>query len=621
MPVVSVGRDKLFALLGRTMTEEEFDHLCFEFGIELDDVTSEKEQQIKERGVAEEGASEEVIYRIDVPANRYDLLCAEGLVTALKVFKGEIEPPVFSVVVPEGEAMTKMYVEPETAQIRPYVVAAILRGVTFTEDSKASFIELQDKLHHNICRKRTLVAIGTHDLDTVQGPFRYRAIAPEDISFVPLNKTEETTGAGVMDLYADDAHLKGFLPIIRDSPVYPVIYDAQDRVLSLPPIINSNHSKIELSTRNVLIECTATDHTKAMIVLNTIVAMFSQYCDEPFTAEAVQVVYPEGDARNERALAHYPDMSARTASADVAYINRVIGINEDAQGIAALLNKMMLPTAVGEDGASVDVSVPPTRSDVLHACDIAEDAAIAYGYNNLQKTEPKTYTVGKQLPINKLTDLLRLEVAMFEFTEILTFSLCSHADAFENLRREDDGQTAVLIGNPKTSDYEMARPTLMGGMLKTLAANASQPLPRKLFEITDVVIKDPSTDVGARNDRRLAVAYSNHSAEFEIVHGVLDRVMEVIGVAWADEPAKASASDGPAEAAAVSAATASLSYKLEEADDAAFFPGFQASIHLNNEVIGSVGIVHPEVLANFGISYPVSYLEMSIEPFLVDHSK
>lgn len=36
-----------------------------------------------------------------------------------------------------------------------------------------SFIDLQDKLHQNICRRRTLVAIGTHDLDTIQGPFTY----------------------------------------------------------------------------------------------------------------------------------------------------------------------------------------------------------------------------------------------------------------------------------------------------------------------------------------------------------------------------------------------------------------------------------------------------------------
>lgn len=92
--------------------EEEFDELCFRFGIELDEVvcvikldfknilvfkrifylkTSEKLIITKEQGLSElsEGASDEVIFKIDIPANRYDLLCIEGLVQGLKVFLGE----------------------------------------------------------------------------------------------------------------------------------------------------------------------------------------------------------------------------------------------------------------------------------------------------------------------------------------------------------------------------------------------------------------------------------------------------------------------------------------------------------------------------------------------------
>jgi phenylalanyl-tRNA synthetase beta chain len=80
-----------------------------------------------------------------------------------------------------------------------------------------------------------------------------------------------------------DKKLSKFLHIIRDSPRYPIIYDGYGKVLSLPPIINGDHSKIKLSTKNVFIECTATDLTKAKIVLNTVVTMFSSYCKVPFT--------------------------------------------------------------------------------------------------------------------------------------------------------------------------------------------------------------------------------------------------------------------------------------------------------------------------------------------------
>jgi phenylalanyl-tRNA synthetase beta chain len=133
-------------------------------------------------------------------------------------------------------------------------VAAILRNVTLDKDAYDSFIEFQDKLHNNICRKRTLVAIGTHDLDTIQGPFSYRAKAPKDISFVPLNQDVEMNGEELMAFYENDRKLSKFLPIIRDAPRYPVIYDSRDTVLSLPPIINSNHSKIRLDTKNIFIE-------------------------------------------------------------------------------------------------------------------------------------------------------------------------------------------------------------------------------------------------------------------------------------------------------------------------------------------------------------------------------
>jgi phenylalanyl-tRNA synthetase beta chain len=74
-----------------------------------------------------------------------------------------------------------------------------------------------------------------------------------------------------------------YLPIIRNSPVYPIIYDREDRVLSFPPIINSERSKITVNTRNIFIDLTATDQTKLSIVTNIMVTMFSEYCEEPFT--------------------------------------------------------------------------------------------------------------------------------------------------------------------------------------------------------------------------------------------------------------------------------------------------------------------------------------------------
>lgn len=86
-------------------------------------------------------------------------------------------------------------------QIRPLVSGAILRNITFTKESYASFISLQDKLHQNLARQRTLVSIGTHDLDTVQGPFTYEALPPDQIKFTPLNQKKEMNATELMAFY------------------------------------------------------------------------------------------------------------------------------------------------------------------------------------------------------------------------------------------------------------------------------------------------------------------------------------------------------------------------------------------------------------------------------------
>jgi phenylalanyl-tRNA synthetase beta chain len=85
--------------------------------------------------------------------------------------------------------------------VRKYVLCAILRNIRFTSISYTSFIELQEKLHQNICRRRTLVSIGTHDYDTIKGPVRYDIRFPSDIRFIPLNQTSTFTAIELMEYY------------------------------------------------------------------------------------------------------------------------------------------------------------------------------------------------------------------------------------------------------------------------------------------------------------------------------------------------------------------------------------------------------------------------------------
>merc|ERR1712098_238005 len=246
---------------------------------------------------------------------------------------------------------------------------------------------------------------------------------------------------------------------------------------------------------------------------------------------------------------------------------------------------------------TIRVTIPPTRADVLHPCDIYEDVAIAHGYNNIEKTIPKTLTVAQQLPINKLTDQLRESTAQAGFTEALTFSLCSRDDVATKMRKDIKDVPAVHISNPKTLEFQIARTSLVPGLLKTVQANRKMPLPLKLFEISDVVLKDVAAEVGARNERRLAAVFYNKSPGFEIIHGLLDRVMQLLEVPLSTDKSTSG-------------------YYLRASEDATYFPGRAAEIVAYGQVIGRLGVLHPEVVTGFELNLPCSAMEINLEGFL-----
>ncbi|KIY74100.1 phenylalanyl-tRNA synthetase subunit beta [Cylindrobasidium torrendii FP15055 ss-10] len=616
MPTVAVDKAELFERLGQTYTTNEFDELCFEYGLELDEDTTEEVEELKKKGLPAERPQ----LKIEVPANRYDLLCIEGIARNLSTYLGKAPAPKYTLSQPK----LTVTIAPETAKVRPLFACAILRNITFTPSSYASFIDLQDKLHQNICRRRQLVAIGTHDLDTLEGPFRYEARAPKDIKFAPLNKEQEYTAEELMTVYESDKHLSKYLHIIRDSPVYPIIYDAKDRVLSMPPIINSNHSKITLNTKNVFIDVTATDQTKLDIVVNIVSTMFSEYCAEPFIIEPVTIVTAKGET------IVTPKLEPRKAIANTSYINNCTGLTLTTEEVIPLLKKMTLEASVSlsdPTNDTIDVVIPPTRPDIFHQCDIMEDAAIAYGFNNLPHTFPKTSTVGQPAAISKLSDIIRREWALAGWVEALPLTLCSWEENFDFLNHIDKRWTsqAVRIANPKSLEFQVVRTTLLPGLLKTVRENRSHALPIRIFETGDVVVKDESRERKARNERRAAAVWCNKTAGFEVIHGVLDRAMKMLEVPRIRSDDR----------------EAATGYYLLETDDPAYFPGRAATIYyrppqakrgalaaIKGKVeaalhkvpegdieLGALGILHPTVLEKFDIGYPVSTVEFNLEPF------
>ena len=303
---------------------------------------------------------------------------------------------------------------------------------------------------------------------------------------------------------------------------------------------------------------TATDKTKVEIVNNIICTMFSLYTAEQYTVEPVKVIYPDG--RTEVT----PDLSPRKTTASVDYINRCTGLSLSAEECVKLLKRMGHEAKASPTTADViEVEVPATRPDVLHECDLMEDAAVAYGFDNLPRRFPSTNTVANPLPINKLSDIVRKEIAYAGWVEGLSLILCSHDENYAWLNQKDNGKEAILLENPKSLEYQLVRTSLLPGLLKTLRENRKHSLPLRLFEVSDVGHKDDSErERLSRNERRVCATYTDKEARFEVVHGLLDRIMKVLNVPFIGR----------------NNAGKERGYWIEECNDETFLPGRAAVI-------------------------------------------
>jgi len=598
MPIVSVHPRVLFDLMGvEPMEEESLRTLLLKFGLELDDITEDEEEE-------DNGNKKKVKhYKIDVPANRPDLLSVESIAIALKVFLGG-EQPKYNIVPPKLE----INVEESVNGVRHIIVCAVIRNVKFTKDNYQSFIDYQDKLHHNLCRRRLFASIGTHDLKLCKPPFRYLAEKPEDIVFVPLNgipnkELVEVNGKQLFENIEKAHHsLAAYTPLLEEivqngdkeeialKPLFPVIRDSVG-VLSLPPIINSDRTKITLDTTDVFIECTALDQTRAMIAIVCLCSAFSLYSSTPFTIEQVNVI------KNGKKTVT-PNFDTIDFDVDLKYIKTITSISDlTVDQVHDLLLKMSLQASPSTDGRHFKVTVPATRSDVLHPCDIAEDVAISYGYNNVFKQNKHIVESGKPLVRSEYIDRLSKEVAACRYIGICPFSLCSKADCYDKLLLPETPHIEIM--NSKTQQFEMPRTMLLPCLLTTAHYIFNQPksrglLPLRLYLLDDVVILDEKAETRTRNKHHFAATIADTKSSFDKIHKLLDRFF-ILNNCKAED------------------------IKLEAQDVPTCIKGQRATVIYKGNQVGWIGVIHPQVLINFGLTTPVVAFELCIDSFIPKH--
>ncbi|MEE8167407.1 MAG: phenylalanine--tRNA ligase subunit beta [Candidatus Hydrothermarchaeales archaeon] len=530
--------------------------------------------ELEERGIlfakGEIESLEGNLVKVDIKdTNRPDLWSVEGIARELRGHYGiEKGLPVFEV----RSSGIEMRIDRKVERVRPKAVAAVVKGLSFNDDSIKQMIQLQEKVTQNYGRNRSLVAIGVYDWATLKPPIRYTTVAPDAIRFMPLDFEEELTPREILE-----RHPKGreFGHLIEGFEEYPLMIDSEDNVLSIPPIINSAYTgKVTEATRDVFIEVTGHEVDRISVALNILVAALS---DRGGRIESVEVVYPETRIVT-------PDFTPGKITLDTEECRRILGLELEQEEMIELLERARY-RAVIKDG-NIVVEYPGYRRDIMHQRDVMEDIAIAYDLNRIPPEPPELSTTGKVNEKEDFADLLRVLMVGLGFQEVLTFSLTSKENLFERMNVAED--RVCEIANPISSTWTALRNWLLPSVVEFLANNLHVEYPQCVFEVGDIVEIDEGEETRTRNVKKLACAITSGEAGYEEASSVLDALFRNLG----------------------------LDYVLKRSKHGSFISGRVAEIFLEKESIGIIGEIHPQVLNNWGLEKPVVAFELSLEPLM-----
>jgi len=545
MPVIDVNLEDLRGLLGREVTVEEL------------------QDRLPMMGTSWEGQTEEG-FQLEIFPNRPDMLSIEGLARAYSTFSGSKKGLRKYEVKEAGYEVT---VEEKVEGVRPWFVTAVVKNVEFDDPLIRSIIQMQEKLHVTHGRRRRKVAIGLHNLDPVEFPVTYTTKPPE-FKFRPLGERFEKDLTQILT----EMHTgQEYAWTVEGFQEYPMILDSKGMVLSMPPIINGEYTRIDESTRDLFIDVTGTDLKAITEVLNIIVTTFADRGAEIYAVE---------NRYHDDTVLKTPELSPKEMGLDNGYVNATLGMEFAPEETAGYLAKMGYDA---EPGETLRVKVPRYRTDIMHPMDLVEDVAIAYGYDKFVPMIPDIASEAGEDPLEVFSRALRNFLVGFGFQEVVTFMMSNREKLFARMALPE--QPIAETSNPKMEGYTSLRNRLLPSLLEVFTANKHHPYPQNIYEVDDVILIDSSTETGARRARRLAVALCHARANFSEVKAVMNGILENID----------------------------LEAEIMEGGLDCFIEGRRYIAKVKGEPICWAGELKPEVLESWGLEMPVAALEMDVE--------
>lgn len=548
MPVVNMTVDRLRKFIPGVKVDKSLDILPF---IALDI----------------EGIDGNVI-RVEYNPNRPDFSSDYGIARALRgLLEVETGIPKFRIA---GKSGLAVKVDPSVKNARPYIVALAAKNGSLDDETIKQLIAMQEDLHNGVGRRRKKASIGIHNLDAIKFPVAYKTVDRE-YAFEPLGETSSRT---IDQILKESDTGKQYGHILSGLDRYPVIVDSAGTVLSFPPIINGNSTKVDEKCRNLFVEVTATDQKAAE---DTLAIIAVTLYDAGFEIRTVAI--------DSGKKVDTPQMKPRTIAADIDYINNTLGLTLDAKQVIKCLKKSRLDAkATGKK--KIVCTVPRYRTDISHAIDIAEEAAIGYGIFNMEPVFPASPTAGQKNSLSTYFGAIRESLTGLGMLESLNFSLTSREvqyDAFGISGKEN----MLSVDGSKSIEHEILRDSLVPSLLQSLSRNVHEEYPQKLFEIGKTFHKN-----------------------------------DIITESWKVGAVIAHADAGYTEIRSTMQALIKSCFGKEVMTRAAsnpmFFNGRCADILIDGTVVGTIGEVAPLALENFKLRVPVAAFEIGLSGIIKD---
>ncbi len=551
MPVITLKRERFCSLVDRQLSVQEM------------------ARQLPWLGVYIEEAGPDYV-KIEFNPNRVDFSSYAGVARA---FRGlmEWETGLPEYAVQTGEVVLK--VDPSVSKVRPYMLGAVIRGLKLDAESVRELMEMQEDLHWGIGRDREKASIGVHNLRHVQAPFRYTTAEPDAVSFVPLEKGEEMYLKEILE-----KHGKGiaYSHLLQGASRYPLLIDRQKQVLSMPPIINGELTRVRTGTQDLFIDVTGTDYNAVTRSLNVLVTALA---DMGGSIESIRVKYPDREVVS-------PHLEPQKIMLRVDYANRLLGLQLPEESAMRCLRKCRLDAESAKKGV-LEVSVPPYRIDILHEIDLVEEVAVGYGYYRLHPTKPATVTTGSQHRTSEIAADVRQIMIGLGFMEAMNFILTDEKTHYERMRRK--GSEVLRIANPVSAEYSIVREDLLPSLMINLVDNRHESYPQRIFEVSDVVVIREEAETRSQRKLHAAAVSSHPNANFTEMKSYLEALLANLGL---------------------------RNWRVRAVRYPSFLEGRAAAIYIQDRELGRVGEIHPQVLNNFELENPTGAFELNLEQIL-----